>query len=79
MPNHTPNRTRRLRRRRMIRLPAAMDAVLVAMAEERGLTVSELVREAVARCFILPGLVPGAHDLCHLGTSAATEGDGGRG
>ena len=49
-----PKGPRRMERRRQIRLPAAMDAYLEQLAAERGVTVSDLIREAVGRVFIFP-------------------------
>jgi hypothetical protein len=43
-----------MERRRQIRLPASMDAFLVALAAERGVTVSQLVREAVDLAYWRP-------------------------
>ena len=48
----------RMERRRQIRLPAAMDAMLVELARQHGVSVSDLVREAVTRVYVLPQVAP---------------------
>lgn len=45
-----------LGRRRVIRLPDAMDERLVTLAREHGCSVSDLIRLAVSDRFILPAL-----------------------
>lgn len=42
-----------LDRKRQIRLPRAMDEALVAIAVERGVTISDLLRHAAAEVFLL--------------------------
>lgn len=49
MPRHEPYR------RRQIRIPVFMNDGLDRLARERGVTVSALIRIAIARTFFLPG------------------------